>query len=132
MNAIPIASRSITTINISPSTINNLPNNNGNSNYFQNHQNAMPKRPSYKGGGTAAEQNAVETGGGSAKRKNKTLGGSLKGSVKSTLAETKISVMSPSSRKLILLHLPFQQHSKLHVKSGITARQAISAILKVF
>ncbi|KAF7638156.1 hypothetical protein Mgra_00002381 [Meloidogyne graminicola] len=32
--------------------------------------------------------------------------------------------------KLIHLHLPFKQHSKLHVRSGISAREAISTILK--
>jgi hypothetical protein len=31
---------------------------------------------------------------------------------------------------LILLHLPFDQHSKLHVRPGISAREAISTILR--
>ncbi|KAI6229635.1 Non-specific serine/threonine protein kinase [Aphelenchoides besseyi] len=31
---------------------------------------------------------------------------------------------------LILLHLPFGQHSKVHVRSGVSAREAISGILK--
>uniref|UniRef100_A0A915EQQ5 RBD domain-containing protein n=1 Tax=Ditylenchus dipsaci TaxID=166011 RepID=A0A915EQQ5_9BILA len=35
-----------------------------------------------------------------------------------------------SKSSLILLHLPFDQHSKLHVRAGISAREAISGILK--
>lgn len=31
---------------------------------------------------------------------------------------------------MILLHLPFDQYSKLHVRSGVSAREAISGILK--
>lgn len=31
---------------------------------------------------------------------------------------------------LILLHLPFDQHSKVHVRPGVSARDAISTILK--
>lgn len=32
--------------------------------------------------------------------------------------------------QLILLHLPFDQHSKVHVRSGVSARDAISLVLR--
>lgn len=35
-----------------------------------------------------------------------------------------------SKGSLILLHLPFDQHSKVHVRAGVSARDAISSILK--
>ena len=65
--------------------------------------------------------------------KKKTAGGSLKGAKNNdgaTLGGTS-SATAENHHRLILLHLPFQQHSKLHIRSGISAREAISTILKV-
>ena len=66
--------------------------------------------------------------------KKKTAGGSLKGAKNNdgaTLGKSTSSATAANHHRLILLHLPFQQHSKLHIRSGISAREAISAILKV-
>uniref|UniRef100_A0A1I8BFI0 Raf homolog serine/threonine-protein kinase n=1 Tax=Meloidogyne hapla TaxID=6305 RepID=A0A1I8BFI0_MELHA len=52
----------------------------------------------------------------------------IKNSIKNCIVEA--SSKPVLQHKLIHLHLPFQQHSKLHVRSGISAREAISAILK--
>ena len=38
--------------------------------------------------------------------------------------------MTSTKSSLILLHLPFNQHSKVHVRPGVSARDAISTILK--
>nr|CAD56892.1 LIN-45 RAF [Meloidogyne artiellia] len=70
----------------------------------------------------------------SARKKAATASEGLKNSMKNCMSEVS-GKSAPRSggtiqHKLIHLHLPFQQHSKLHVRSGLSAREAISAILK--
>ncbi|CAK5066769.1 unnamed protein product [Meloidogyne enterolobii] len=67
----------------------------------------------------------------SSARKNVAAAGVvMKNTVKNCMVET--NNKPALQHKLIHLHLPFQQHSKLHVRSGISAREAISAILKTY
>jgi len=66
----------------------------------------------------------------SARKNVAAVGVGMKNTVKNCMVET--NNKPALQHKLIHLHLPFQQHSKLHVRSGISAREAISAILKVF
>nr|ADF45513.1 protein kinase MAP3K [Meloidogyne incognita] len=64
----------------------------------------------------------------SARKNVAAVGVGMKNTVKNCMVET--NNKPALQHKLIHLHLPFQQHSKLHVRSGISAREAISAILK--
>lgn len=44
--------------------------------------------------------------------------------------QTTTAASTSLQHKLVILHLPFDQHSKLHIRSGISGREAISSILK--